>query len=75
MSGNIVRVSGFTNANYNTWLRVSAKADDSHLTLVGFAVAAGTETSAGANVLLTGSTLNNGIDVQDAFPPAKVQLR
>jgi len=65
--GQYIRVSGFTTTQYNTWWRVLTKADNSHITVTGNAVVATTETSAGANVLITGSTLVNGTTFKSLF--------
>lgn len=75
--GQYIRVSGFTTiTQYNTWWRVLTKTDNSHITVNGVAVGAATETSAGTNVLITGSVLNNGttfksLHIQQKFSSTK----
>jgi hypothetical protein len=70
--GQYIRVSGFTTiVQYNNWWRVTAKADNSHITVNGNAVGAATETSSGANVLITGSTLNNGTTFKSLYVQQK----
>lgn len=58
--GQYIRVSGFTLAAYNTWWRVVTMPTLQSMTVTGNAVGANTETSAGTNVKITGSRLNNG---------------
>ena len=60
-------MSGFTSAiNLNQTARVISKADNQHFVLQSF-FGTTSETSAGTNVQITGSTLNNGVNFKSLF--------
>jgi hypothetical protein len=69
--GQYIRISGFTQTLYNDFWRVTAKADPTHISVFGKAVGATTETSAGTNIKITGSTLNNGTTFKSLFVQQK----
>ena len=74
--GQWIRLLGFTNTPNNGFFRVSAKADNAHLTLAGpNAATVVTETPAGAAAQVRASTVKNGTQfksfyIQQSFSPS-----